>query len=338
VVTVLCWLRVVEFEPRYAGRTLSQWLRNSDPGFQWIPNDVYGHIHDDLWSQLIPPPPVPSDAPPGQSNAASGPVGPRLELGVEAVPWLVAWMRERPSGLDHLVASLLPHLPSTWYPWLSRYADSPWTGRAGRWHVAAQEGFARLGIRASNAVPQLAPLLLNEDEALPVALSLASLGPSGVSVLIRALEGTNAPLRDTAALALGMSGTREAIPALVHCVEVGQSSYQVLGAIGRIEPRQPGVIPPLIRRLEAWETAARGTQGAPLTMEGWMTVLLLGLQGPAASSAVPVLIRLHGATPETVTTIDSERRLLRRVIRVISPGSERQLPPPQPGDDSDDWP
>ena len=335
---VLFWLRVVEFEPRYDGRTLSHWLRNTDPGFQWIPNDFYGHIHDELWSQLTQSSPVPSGASPGQSNAASGPVGPKLELGVEAVPWLVSWMRARPSGMEHLVASLLPHLPSTWYPWLSRYDDSPWTGRSGRWHVAAQEGFSRLGIRASNAVPQLAPLLLNEDEALPVALSLASLGPSGVSVLIRALEGTNAPLRETAALALGMSVTREAIPALVHCVELGQSSYQVLGAIGRIEPRQPGVIPPLIRRLRAWETAARGTQRAPFTMEGWMAVLLLGLQGPAASNAVPVLIRLHGATPETVNPIDSERRLLRRVIRVISPESERQLPPPQPRDESDDWP
>ena len=69
-----------------------------------------------------------------------------------------------------------------------------------------------------------------------------------------------------------------------------------------------------------------------------MAVLLLGLQGPAASNAVPVLIRLHGATPETVNPIDSERRLLRRVIRVISPESERQLPPPQPRDESDDWP
>ena len=113
----------------------------------------------------------------------------------------------------------------------------------------------------------------------------------------------------------------------------GQSSYQVLGAIGRIEPRQPQVISPLIRLLEAGESA-RGTNLPALEMDEAMAVLLLGLQGPAASNAVPVLIRLHGTTPGS----DADRRLLRRVIRTVSPGSERRLPAPGPRDDGDGWP
>ena len=323
-----------QFEPRYGGRRLSQWLRNSDPGFVWLPNDVYGHIHDEFWGQLTAPSPVSSDTA-GQPVGVPAAVGTKPELGLEAVPWLVTWMNERPTVVDRMVTQLSPHLPSAWYEWFSRFDDSRWTGRAGRWHVAAQEGFSLLGARASNAVPQLAPLLSNEDATLPVALSLASIGPSGISVLIQALDGTNASLRDTVALALGMSQTREAIPALVRCVERGQSSYHVLGAIGRIDPRQPGVISPLIRQLEAGESG-QGTNTPALEMNEEMAVLLLGLQGPAASNAVPVLIRLHGRALEETT--DSYRRLLRRVIRTVSPGSERRLPPPGPWDDIDDWP
>ena len=333
-IAVLFWRGGFQFEPRYGGRRLSQWLRNSDPDFVWLPNDVYGHIHDEFWGQLTAPSPDSSDTA-GQTVAVPAAIGTKPELGLEAVPWLVIWMSERPTAMDRVVPRLLPHLPTAWYGWFSRFDDSPWTGRAGRWHVAAQEGFSLLGARASNAVPQLAPLLSNEDATLPVALSLASIGPSGISVLIHALEGTNASLRNTVALALGMSHTREAIPALIRCVERGQSSYHVLGAIGRIEPRQPGVISPLIRQLEAGESGL-GTNTPALEMNEDMAVLLLGLQGPAASNAVPVLIRLHGGTLEKTT--DSYRRLLRRVIRTVSPGSERRLPPPGPRDDVDDWP
>ncbi len=321
---------------------MSQWLRNSDPGFVWLPNDLYGHIHDEFWGLLIAPPQVTSDPArpqetPTNTPTAPTPVDPVPKLGPEAIPWLVTWMGERPSALDRVVRRLLPHFPSAWYAWLSRFDDSPWTGRAGRWQVAAQNGFSLLGTRASNAVPQLAPLLSGDDAALPVALSLTSLGPSGISVLIDALNGTNASLRDTVALALGMSQTREGIPALIRCVERGQSSYHVLGAIGRIEAKQPAVIAPLIRRLEALEFA-RGTNPLALGLDDSMAVLLLGLQGSSASNAVPILIRLHGATQVTTTEPDSERRLLRRVIRTVSPGSERRLPPPGPRDDDDDWP
>ena len=45
------WRR--EREKVYSGRSLSQWLRPTEADFVWMPNDVYGHIHDELWEQLI---------------------------------------------------------------------------------------------------------------------------------------------------------------------------------------------------------------------------------------------------------------------------------------------
>jgi hypothetical protein len=87
---------------------------------------------------------------------------------------------------------------------------------------------------------------------------------------------------------------------------------------------------PLIRVLE--------TSSNPPVRENdqTMAILLLGLQGATASNALPVLTRLHAALPSDEA--NAERRLLRRVIRSISPEAERRLPPPGPRDDSDEWP
>ncbi len=327
-------------EPVYGNRTLSQWLYPGDPDFIWLPNDVYGHIHDELWEKLV-------------SQGASSHAGPsepetnvvrRLmvrpgppTLGPEAIPWLIQWMKERPTVVDHLLTRLRPHVPAAIQGWLMHFDDAPWTGRAGRWQIAAQEGFRSLGVRASNAVPQLALLMERDDADLPLALGLCSLGPSGVSAVTKALDGADSEVRDTAALALGMSESREAIPALVRCVERGLSSYAVLGAIGRIDSKQPAVIVPLIRQLEAWQKD-RGTNLVGISLEQSMAVLLLGLQGTAASNAAPVLIRLHETTQSAANGSDADRRLLRRVLRMVSPAAERRLPPPGPRENDDEWP
>ena len=42
-------------EPVYAGRTLTEWLEvhRPDPRTFWMPNEFYGHIHDELWDKLV---------------------------------------------------------------------------------------------------------------------------------------------------------------------------------------------------------------------------------------------------------------------------------------------
>jgi hypothetical protein len=336
------WVGWGESEPVYGNRTLSQWLYPGDPDFIWLPTDVYGHIHDELWETLVSPP---ASTGAGASASESDLQSLRRSfvrsqspaLGPEAIPWLIRWMAQRPTVLDHLLTSLRPHAPGVLQGWLMRFDDSPWTGRAGRWQIAAQEGFLALGVRASNAVPHLAPLMERDDAELPLALALTSLGPSGVAVVVKALEGSDPRVRDTAALALGMGESREAIPALIRCVERGESSYAVLGAIGRIDAKQPAVIGPLIRQLEAWQTD-RGTNLVGISLKQSMAVLLLGLQGTAASNAAPVLVRLHQTTQESANGSEADRRLLRRVLRSVSPAAERNLPAPGPRENDDAWP
>ncbi len=317
-------------EPVYSGKYLSEWLLPTDPGFVWLPTDVYGHIHDEMWDKLIAlGKPQPAAIVPSPTSSPT-PNPPEPRLGPEAIPWLVRWMAAQPTAMDHLVTHVAPWLPLSARQFLSRFDDRPWTGRAGRWQVAAYEGFVILRTNAVSAVPALARLVEREDAELPLALSLVSLGSAGVEVVVHALEGPSSSRRDTAALALGMTESREAIPALLRCVENGHASYHVLGAIGRIEPFQPRLVAPLIRVLE--------TPSTPPVRENdqMMAILLLGLQGATASNALPVLTRLHAALSSEEA--DAERRLLRRVIRSISPEVERRLPPPGPRDDSDEWP
>ena len=325
-------------EPVYSGKYLSEWLLPTDPGFVWLPTDVYGHIHDEMWDKLIAlgkPPVVSQDSTQSSSTvsaqfAAIAPDDRRPNLGPEAIPWLVRWMEAQPSAMDHLVTRAAPWLPLAARQFLSRFDDRPWTGRAGRWQVAAHEGFVILRTNAVSAVPALARLMEREDAELPLALSLIDLGSEGTQVVVHALEGPSSSRRDTAALALGMSESRDAIPALLRCVEDGHAGYHVLGAIGRIEPVQPRLVVPLIHVLES------SSNSNVRENDQMMTILLLGLQGATASNALPVLTRLHAALSSDEA--NAERRLLRRVIRSISPDAERRLPPPGPRDDSDEWP
>lgn len=55
VLSVLCLLLAFRRtrEPSYGGRTLTQWLMNTNPDAIWMPNDFYGHIHDEFWERLV---------------------------------------------------------------------------------------------------------------------------------------------------------------------------------------------------------------------------------------------------------------------------------------------
>ena len=66
-----------------------------------------------------------------------------------------------------------------------------------------------------------------------------------------------------------------------------------------------------------------------------MAILVLGLQGHRAQAAFPVLRARYDSAMATGDIFN--RKLLRRVLKSISP-LEIQLPPPAPGEESDDWP
>ena len=48
----LGWLGFRNREPVYQGKTLTNWLYDEDHTV-WMPNNVYGHIHNELWEALV---------------------------------------------------------------------------------------------------------------------------------------------------------------------------------------------------------------------------------------------------------------------------------------------
>ncbi len=316
------------------GQPLSVWLHAVDPDDYWIPNDVYGHIHDELWVRLIGPSEVSGTTTDGTRNpwSAIWSQGTQVRLGTHTLPWLIRWMETRPTGWDRVAGSISRWLPASLARHVYPYSEMAWGSRATRWHIAAFRGLSLMGTNAEPALPALSQLLARDDADLPLTWAIAQIGPSGVAVLTRELSGTTVERRDRAALALGLEYKESAgaMPALVECVERGEVSYHVLGAIGRIGGTDARLVPALIRWLESTNAPAHGTMGAD------MALLLLGLQRDGARAAAPFVIRQHRAA--CLSGTDAERRLLRRVLLHISPDDMGKLPPAQAGEESDDWP
>lgn len=320
-------------EPVYGGKSLSQLLYDGDEDFIWIPNDVYGHIHDELWSRLTTSTGKAlssAEGPGSKSGAADAADG--AQVGTNALPWLIQWMGRQPGRWDAIREWVGDHLPSRLGNWVSPSRGYVWGERHMRWHIAAFEGFTDLGTNAEPALPALSNLLVRTGGDLPLTWAMANIGPKGIAVLTNVLTTTNANLRDNAALALGLQykRARPALPALVACVERQQASYHVLGAIGRIGGKEPRLVPALVNVL----TATNLPPGA--ARDDSMVFLVLGLQRERARAAIPALLARYKAAPPAGA--DATRRLLRRVLRNISPAAERQLPAPGPGETSDDWP
>ncbi len=338
-------------EPGYAGKTLTQWLLNTNASWVWIPNDVYGHIHDELWSKVCNPVVVDGSArneirsdligqdsrtnftgvvswrivpPPGEVRLAV------RRIGARGIPRLLELISSKPgpwAKMRGAIAERLPGKCGEWfYPRVSRdFAE--------RQNVAAFDGFTIMGTNAETALPALSNLLFGAKVDLPLTWAIANIGPKGIALLTNALSRTNAhPPREGAALALGLKyeQARPAVPALVDCVERGQASYDVLGALGRIGCDDPRLVPTLVRLLQL-------NPRANPTLDKTMAFLLLGLQGQKARVAAPLVIaeyrRLEG---DAVAA--ANRRFYRRILAAIAPDLETQLPPRPPDEESGTWP
>lgn len=297
-------------EPEYDGRTLTEWLYPTDPDFEWIPNDLYGHIHDELLAQLESG--EPWTATKVRTDQAPLDGGPRRaalrSLGTNALPWLLDWMASRPRpterlrGFMHRKFALPEFHPSGLSP-------------VERRHVAAFDGFAELGALAEPALPELSNLLNQPNPDLPLAWAIAQIGPNGIAVLTNALTHPRGEVRDLAALSLGLEGpaATSAVPVLLTLIDRGDASYQILGALGRIGCEPPQAAPVLTRHLER---IASGEADDPFCM----TALLLGLCGDQARPAVPRLLKLCEEAGW------SDRASIRQALNRIDPAVGARLP------------
>jgi len=338
-------------EPSYDGKTLTQWLLNTNANWVWIPNDVYGHVHDELWYKVWNPGEVcgstqnelwsdvhGKDCETNFTGAVSWKIVPAREelchavrhIGTNGIPRLIQLISSRPSTwakIRDAIAERLPEeLGERFYPRDSRdFAE--------RENVAAFDGFTILGINAEPALPALSNLLLRAEGHLPLTWAIANIGPKGIALLTNALTRANAyPQRAVVALALGLKyqQARSAVPALVDCVERGHASYEVLGALGRIGYDDRRLVPALVHLLEI------NPRANPI-LDKQMAFLLLGLQREGARVAAPLVI-VEYRLLEGDATAAANRRFYRRILRSIAPDLETQLPPRPADEESGTWP
>ena len=338
-------------EPSCAGKTLTQWLLNTNASWVWIPNDVYGHIHDELWYKVWKPVEVygttqnelgsdviGQDSGTNFTGAVSWKIVPApgelclavRHIGTNGIPRLLQLISSKPSPWAKLRGAMAERLPEKLGQW---FYPNDSRDSVERKHVAAFDGFTILGTNAEPALPALSNLLFGATVDLPLTWAIANIGPKGIALLTNALSHTNAhPQREGAALALGLKyqQARSAVPSLVDCVERGQASYDVLGALGRIGCDDPRLVPALVHLLTL---SPRATPTLPTDM----AFLLLGLQREKARVAAPLVIAEYRLL-EGDAIAAAKRRFFRRILRAIAPDLETQLPPRPPDEESGTWP
>lgn len=320
-------------EPAYQGKSLTEWLYNSDPEFVWMPNDIYGHIHNELWDAVLAGGYAARDRATNQPGAPNptpildpATVATR-QIGTNAIPILLELMAAQPSVVERTRDSLAPKLPNTLSFFLNR---TRLISTAERRHVAASNGFQALGTNAESALPALSNLLQRSGSDFELGCAIAGIGPKGRTVLVHALTNSDSQARRVAAFCLGIDpeARTAALPVLVSLVERGQADYHVLGAIGRLGGDAGLVVPALTRFLE--RTNALPAAGFDTE---YMAILILGLYRDEARSALPVLLNRYADTDTTT------RQVIRVVIKNIAPPHAQQLlgRAPTVEDDADPW-
>jgi len=169
-------------EPRYGGRTLSDWL--------------------------------------DQMHLTSGPQKEKAEeavrgIGHKAVPYLLSYVRYETSRPKMMIGAFVErhgvrrvHVPKGWT-------------ESGRIQQMGVDGFRALGDKSIAAIPSLALHLTNGPFHASAAFALAGIGSASLPALVNALDSQYQQARFGAVIALGHLGAaaRPAVPALVRLYE-----------------------------------------------------------------------------------------------------------------------
>jgi hypothetical protein len=173
-------------EPSYNGRTLTQWLYSTNPDVFFMPNDFYGHIHNELWEGVVAGGYAARLTQTNQPQLAylrckPPPVTEAVEhMGKDAVPRLVQLMNRTPGPGERLLNRVGPHLPS----WLfNAFRQGTTILEAERSQMAACDGFAILGTNAESALPALKDQLEGPRPDFELGCGIAFIGPRGRQVL-----------------------------------------------------------------------------------------------------------------------------------------------------------
>jgi len=172
-------------EPRYQGRSLSDWLQDT------------------------------GDSAPESDLSAAGVRAVRA-IGTNAIPTALHWISYQPSAWDQKLRTLRHKLPRPL---------QPHTGPSGPRRAAdAERVFAILGPQARTAIPELVHLAITSSDpprALIFIDSLCRIGPDALPGILTIVTNTQAKGRDYAIRSLRDLGTNlvSAVPVLIRCLD-----------------------------------------------------------------------------------------------------------------------
>jgi hypothetical protein len=115
IAVILAVVLFRQSEPSYERKTLTQWLYVHDPDFDWMPNDFYGHIHNELWEKVIAggyrAAAVAQDAlqPAQEPYPATVAV---QKMGTNTIPYLLRFIAAKPTSSERLWQWVGPRVPA----------------------------------------------------------------------------------------------------------------------------------------------------------------------------------------------------------------------------------
>jgi HEAT repeat protein len=169
-------------EPRYQGRTLSEWLVQVQTNLTPIDREILRSGEE---------------RPGGYSSEAQGPINAVREIGARAVPELLGWIKRPAPLLDEELRVFRRLVPG------GAAKSVPARNRAD----LAVFGFRLLGPRASVAASELARLMkarnVSQQTRESAMAALAELGPAGLVPLLDAFADPYQPGRRLAATHIG---------------------------------------------------------------------------------------------------------------------------------------
>jgi hypothetical protein len=272
-------------EPSYQGRSLSSWLE------KYRAQAAIGRFDLNNWIPSLPP--VARLESPQAKEAAEA----VRHIGAKAIPWLVSWMRFRPSPWKTRLLNYARKLP----PAVQNSRPVLWLGpEKGFSRIdLALNGFVILGATATPAIPELAKIAA--DPSAPgskeAIRALVELGPPAVPTLTNLLTSLQSDdpeagirpgnVNDGIRFGLGNMGVdaSAAVPMFIRDLNdpnmfVAGQSAAMLGKIGQ----QSGlVVPALVTALDDPRWHVRQCAAGAL-----------GNLGEAARPAVPKLKSLLG--------------------------------------------
>jgi hypothetical protein len=180
-------------EPKYDGRTLSEWLTIAAPGTNPDP----------------------------ESSRAIEAVH---RIGTNGLPWLIKWMSYEPPRWKYRASATAAKLPQP----IADRLENLIMGNEDSPNSWAEDGFEILGPEASAAVPDLLRMLSRDPDwfhmaSTPGLRALADIGRTGAPRAIDVMtnRANSVALRATAARCVGYidSKTNPAVPFLLQCLQ-----------------------------------------------------------------------------------------------------------------------